>query len=212
MDRSKIKVLFVDWNGTLCTDLFWQQLNNTATCEIYNNIQQYLFMQYDDTELIKDWMRNKYSMNDIIDIVYKKFGYDKTFLKKELIYSLIDTHFVDTDVLKVIKQLQEKGLKVVIASDNMDVFKYTSTKLDLDLIFDDVLLSNELGYLKTDLDENNNPLFFARYFEKYNIKREECVLIDDSNTVCNLYDKIGFNYIKINNCRTETIEILKSFL
>ena len=145
---ESIKTIFLDWNGTICNNVFWQQLDNNSTKEIFEKIKKCLFI--DNGNLIDPWMKNQLSMNDIINIISNETKINKQFLKEQLIFSSENMNFVNPEIPNIIKLIQEKGIKVVLASDNMDVFRYTISKLKLDLLFDDLLLSNEIGFLKTE--------------------------------------------------------------
>lgn len=156
-----IKTIFLDWNGTICNNVFWEQLNNSTTKEIFDKITKCLFIKHN--HLINSWMKNILSMNDIIDIVSRETNIDKYFLKEQLIISSLGMNYVDLNIPNIIKLIQIKGIKVVLASDNMDVFKYTITNLKMDLLFDDLLLSNEIGFLKSELNDSKSLFFWALY-------------------------------------------------
>lgn len=203
-----IKTIFLDWNGTICNNVFWEQLNNSTTKEIFDKITKCLFIKHN--HLINSWMKNILSMNDIIDIVSRETNIDKYFLKEQLIISSLGMNYVDLNIPNIIKLIQIKGIKVVLASDNMDVFRHTITNLKMDLLFDDLLLSNEIGFLKSELNDNKS-LFFENYINKNNLKYNECILIDDSKELTNLCKQIGMNNIQIDNC-VNTINELRKFI
>lgn len=92
----------------------------------------------------------------------------------------------------------------------MDIFRYTITNLKLDLLFDDILLSNEIGFLKTEWN-GNNSLFFENYIKRKELNANECILIDDSKDLINMCQDIGMQNIKINDCKN-TINELKRFI
>lgn len=205
---QNIKTIFLDWNGTICNNVFGEQLNNSTTKDIFEKITKSLFVN--NCHLIEPWMKNKLNFNDIIDVIHKETGFDKTFLKEQLIISSINMSYIDPEIPSVIKAIQNKGIKVVLASDNMDIFRYTITNLKMDLLFDDLLLSNEIGFVKSEL-KNNKSLFFDNYINKHHLTYDNCVLIDDSQEIANTCKSIGMNNIKINDCK-KTIEELKRFI
>ena len=205
---NSIKTIFLDWNGTICNNVFWQQLDNNSTKEIFEKIKKCLFI--DNGNLIDPWMKNQLSMNDIIDITSNETKINKQFLKEQLIFSSENMNFINPEIPNIIKLIQEKGIKVVLASDNMDVFRNTISKLKLDLLFDDLLLSNEIGFLKTEWT-GNTSLFFKNYIKRKNLNPNECILIDDSKKLTDMCHDIGMQNLKIDNCH-ETINKLKIFL
>ena len=204
---QNIKTIFLDWNGTICNNVFWEQLDNGTTKDIFEKITKSLFVN--NCDFIEPWMKNKLNFNDIIDVIHKETGFDKTFLKEQLIISSINMNYIDPEIPSVIKAIQNKGIKVVLASDNMDIFRYTITNLKMDLLFDDLLLSNEIGFVKSEL-KNNKSLFFDNYINKHHLTYDNCVLIDDSQEIANTCKSIGMNNIKINDCK-KTIEKLRRF-
>lgn len=205
---ESIKTIFLDWNGTICNNVFWQQLDNNSTKEIFEKIKKCLFI--DNGNLIDPWMKNQLSMNDIINIISNETKINKQFLKEQLIFSSENMNFVNPEIPNIIKLIQEKGIKVVLASDNMDVFRYTISKLKLDLLFDDLLLSNEIGFLKTEQTDNTS-LFFENYIKRKNPNLSECILIDDAKNLIDMCHDIGMQNLKIDNCH-EIINKLKIFL
>lgn len=205
---DSIKTIFLDWNGTICNNVFWQQLDNNSTKEIFEKIKKYLFI--DNRNLIDPWMKNQLSMNDIINIISNETKINKQFLKEQLIFSSENMNFVNPEIPNIIKSIQEKNIKVILASDNMDVFRYTISKLKLDLLFDDLLLSNEIGFLKTEWT-GNTSLFFKNYIKRKNLNLSECILIDDAKNLIDICHDIGMQNLKIDNCH-ETINKLKIFL
>lgn len=160
--------------------------------------------------LIDPWMKNQLSMNDIINTIFNETKINKQFLKEQLIFSSENMNFINPEIPNIIKLIQEKGIKVVLASDNMDVFRYTISKLKLDLLFDDLLLSNEIGFLKTEWT-GNTSLFFKNYIKRKNLNLSKCILIDDSKNLTDMCHDIGMQNLKIDNCH-KTINKLKIFL
>lgn len=205
---DSIKTIFLDWNGTICNNVFWQQLDNNSTKEIFEKIKKCLFI--DNGNLIDPWMKNQLSMNDIVDTIYNETKINKQFLKEQLIFSSENMNFVNPEIPNIIKSIQEKDIKVILASDNMDVFRYTISKLKLDLLFDDLLLSNEIGFLKTEWT-GNASLFFKNYIKRKNLNLSECILIDDAKNLIDMCHDIGMQNLKIDNCH-EIINKLKIFL
>lgn len=207
-NMNNIKTIFLDWNGTICNNVFWEQLNSENTKELFDKITKSLFVN--NGRLINPWMKNEINMNDIINIVCDETKINKRFLKEQLIYSSINMNFINLEIPNIIKLIQEKGIKVVLASDNMDIFRYTITNLKLDLLFDDILLSNEIGFLKTEWN-GNNSLFFENYIKRKELNANECVLIDDSKDLINMCQDVRMQNIKINDCKN-TINELKRFI
>lgn len=215
-----IKVIFVDWYKTISFGNFWNHLCNDGRKSLYNNINKFLYVEA-DKELLRDWMRGRISYDLILDRVSEDIGESKDFLKEELIKSC-ETLDVCSKSLDLIQKIREGGTKVVLASDNMDIFrKYTVPALKLEQYFDDLLLSNELGCLKSDLyadadnveikKEKSSP-FFGDYVNKNGFGYSQTVLIDDSK--CNsINENYGMNYLRVDEAdNSRTTDYLKLFL
>lgn len=106
----------------------------------------------------------------------------------------------DERVLQKIHNLRKKkDLKIVVATDNMPVFKdFTVKSLNLSNYFDDFLISSEIGSLKNDTI-NGEMTFFSEYMKSGNLSYEECTLIDDSITTIELVRNFGMTGIHVKN-------------
>jgi FMN phosphatase YigB (HAD superfamily) len=89
---------------------------------------------------------------------------------------------ISENSLNLVTALRSKGIKVVIATDNMDTFhRWTVPSLRLDSYFDHILSSFELRALKADTDEQGRSLFFTSYLKSNAIDPGESLLLDDSD-------------------------------
>ncbi len=175
------KVIFFDWNKTLCHSRFWEQLEDAdhPGHEDGKKIAQYLFQDHRD--LLKVWMRGELATDMLLQDIGNTMHVDFNFVKHELETSCRKMEFIFPDIPNVIRELQRKGMLCVIATDNMDTFRqYTMEHMNLAEIFDDFLLSNELGTLKFDKDPNNKGIpFFDAFLAKHGLQYKDAVLIDD---------------------------------
>lgn len=206
---QNIKAIFLDWNGTISKDYFWESLK-TKNNELFEKINKILFI--DNSYIINEWMLDNVKIDDILNLLSKETKVSKEYLMEELVFGLKQLDFVIHDLKDIIKKIQKNDIKVVLSSDNMDIFSYVIDNLNLKNIFDDILLSNILKHLKNDVDGNNHALFFHDYIIKNNLKYEECVLIDDSKNLVDMCKKVGMNNIKINDCEKEIRDVLSLFI
>lgn len=100
-NMNNIKTIFLDWNGTICNNVFWEQLNSENTKELFDKITKSLFVN--NGRLINPWMKNEINMNDIINIVCDETKINKRFLKEQLIYSSINMNFINLEIPNIIK-------------------------------------------------------------------------------------------------------------
>ena len=206
---QNIKVIFLDWNGTISKDYFWKSLK-TKNNELFEKINKILFV--DNSYIINEWMLGNLKINDILNLLSKETKASQEYLMEELVFGFKQMDFVIHDLKDIIKKIQKNDIKVVLSSDNMDIFSYVIDNLNLKNIFDDILLSNILKHLKNDVDGNNHALFFHDYIIKNNLKYDECVLIDDSKSLVDMCKKVGMNNIKINDCEKEIRDVLLKFI
>ena len=99
---------------------------------------------------------------------------------------------------------------MVVATDNMDTFRrFTIPRMGLEKIFDDFLLSCELGCFKYDVSCLRLP-FFDNYLKKKNLNYQEVVLIDDSLEKSGIFEKLGFK-IEYVNKKNSLVDLLTKY-
>lgn len=204
---AKIHTIFFDWYHTLSNDTFWGQFENT-NLELYKEITNKVFNNPDIS--VKEWMRGSISTDSILKKISKD-NKEFNFLKNELIYSAKNTKFANKDIIVLLNKLKKKGIKLVIATDNMDVFiNYTVPSLNLYNYFDNIICSSDINCLKIDLFDNK-PKFFEDYLSKNNINYKDCLFIDDQEKFTDFYKDYGMNTERIEN--TDDIEnIIRKYI
>ena len=185
---KKLKVVFIDWHKTLCSATFFHDLQK-LDYEVFHYLENRLFEEMPIQGFI-DWMIGKITKNEIAHYLASNTLSAEDiliFLKR----SCEKMHFDRKDFLKWIRKIRKKGKKVVVATDNVDVFmEYTVPALKLYHNFDDVLCSSTLKCLKTDVKEEK-LLFFDDFLRKNVIKYEEAILLDDDKDTVALCKKYG---------------------
>ena len=204
------KVIFIDWNKTLSHSLFWSHMikKNHPYKRYHNKIVQFLFVE--NKELINSWMRGQYTSEDISGKISKAIKLDKEVILQELALSCKNMSFISPKIPALIKSIQQKGIKVTIATDNMDTFRrYTIPGMNLVNIFDDFLVSCDLKCLKGDF-KKEKLLFFDNYLQENNLFYSEVVLLDDCLDTTGTYDKLGFKIVETDSPK-RLLEILSSY-
>lgn len=192
------KVVFIDWYNTLSSSRFWSRLEDPKhpNYDYFLKIQPILFS--DQSNIILPWMRGQLTSEEVVDQISDKTGTPKDLIMSELIYSCKNLEFISENSLDLIKSLRKAGLKVVIATDNMDTFmRWTVPSLKLRNIFDGILDSFNLKALKQDFGDNSESLFFSNYLKENLVLPGESVLIDDSMEIDNKIQNIGIEYMRI---------------
>jgi FMN phosphatase YigB (HAD superfamily) len=192
------KVIFIDWNKTLSFDLFWGHLQDTThpLHKHVSKIEKWLFLDHRD--VISPWMRGEYVVEDIVGQMHRDTGVDSHVIFDELKKSCEEMTFCVSGIEELIREIRKKGIKVVIATDNMDTFpRFTVPSLELDKVFDGILDSHTIKHLKDDEKPADKILFFDQYLTENNYSYKDVVLLDDSPDSTGKYDRLGFERILI---------------
>lgn len=184
----RIKVVFVDWHKTLCSRVFFQFIKRRNK-KLFDKLEHRLFEEMPLEKFI-DWMKGALTKEDILkEICQDDLNIQE--ISRFLQASCEKMKFDRPDYKKWIKRLREKGKKVVIATDNVDVFEdYTVPALKLHKYFDAILCSSTLKCLKHDA-KNKKLLFFDDFLRNNNIKYEEAILLDDDEELIRFCKKFG---------------------
>jgi FMN phosphatase YigB (HAD superfamily) len=189
------KIVFIDWHKTLCFDNFWghwaepDHPRNT----IFHTLQQAFFA--DSSSLIVPWMRGELTAEEAVRHVASHVSVDEDLLMRELIASCRAMRIIDPEAPALIETLRRVGVRMVLATDNMDTFtRWTAPALGLEELFDDILCSYDLKCLKEDVDAGGNSLFFGPYLAEHGVEPGECVLIDDSRSLEPIAERLGIDF------------------
>lgn len=195
---KKYKVIFLDWNGTLSSSKFWGHLEN----EGYPN--SYLFPIIENSlfgnlrHLINPWMRGIKTSEEIINEISADSKLDYDLIFREFVIGCKKMKLVSHEVEKMINFFRKKGIKMIIATDNMDSFsRWTVPSLKLKNLFDNILDSFTLKNLKNDFANDGESMFFRKFMSKNKIKKGESIIIDDSEDKENRIQNYGIDYFKI---------------
>lgn len=168
------RVVFLDWAGTMSHSLFWSRWHEADPAR-RQRVQRDLF---GDEALVHDWMRGRLSAEDVVAVVCR--GDDPALWLTELERSCREMALADDRLRLLVPALRSTGVRVVIATDNMDTFaRWTVPALGLVQLVDDVLDSWRLGCLKDDRDRAGRSPFFHPWLEREKIDPADAVLFDD---------------------------------
>jgi FMN phosphatase YigB (HAD superfamily) len=173
-----VRVVFVDWHKTLSTSLFWQHRRGCRLSAADSaRVRSFVFSR---GELVQQWMRGATATEDVCTLVARGLGLGVQDLLADLEHSCRRFEFDDSASVEALQTIRDRGIKVVLATDNMDAFsRWTVPALDLTSIFDAILNSASFGVLKDDRVGGQSP-FFGPWLTHQRIAPSEAVLIDDS--------------------------------
>ncbi len=192
--------IFFDWHKTLSEDIFWPEDNDIADV---------LFKSKGD--LVNRWMKGEKKSEDISKIVQDKIGKDQKYVLEKLEKGCREMSFAIPDIAVHISKIRQLGIGVGIATDNMDTFlRFTAPELKLNGVFDEILVSSETGFLKSEV-EGGNIKFFEKFISDKKIKYQDIVLIDDSQKISEIYKPFGLEVITVNNTK-DIPKIISDFI
>lgn len=194
------KVVFIDWNKTLSYSLFWEHLQDKKhpNHRHLSSIEKWLFV--DNRDVIYPWMKGEFSVEDVISKMSRDTGIDSSILLGELRRSCEEMRYSIDNLEDIIRRIQDKGIHVVIATDNMDTFsRFTVPAMRLDTIFDGIINSYEIGCLKDDDQPENSIQFFDEYLTRHDWRYADAVLLDDSPDKSGKYKRLGFERVLIDS-------------
>ncbi len=172
-------ILFIDFDGTLCHDLFWRSLPK-------ENLQKIKLFEFDDNHIAERWMRGEFTSEEI----NKRIAESVEMPYEELWKIFVDnckTMTVSQEILNKLQDLRSK-YHVVLMTDNMDCFdRFTVPALSLDKYFDAIVNSYNVKAGKKD----NNGKSFLDVVEKFNSTTENSILIDNSVSTCEVFNALG---------------------
>lgn len=201
---KKNNIIFLDWDGTLCFDRFWQSLRAEDSNEIAlgQKINDTLFS--DNRTLINEWMRGLRNSEQINEFLSEQLQIDSKKLWEVFLQDCKSMHF-DRKLQKMIEQLRTNSY-VILVTGNMDCFsRFTVPALGLERVFDKIINSSDLGYLKTE-KEGETFLTCSREFD---IPMNKTVLIDDSIKTCDFFNSLGGRSFIVKDGKGDTLRFME---
>lgn len=194
----KYKTIFIDWHGTLSDSRFWERWAKDPTKQkLHRLVRHALFESEEGLLIVRDWMRGLRSVDDVVRYLHDVTGITISDLKDELRYTSENMVFINPEVVHRIEALRAKGVKVLIASDNMDTFRlWTIPALGLEDMFDGILTSDTQGALKSEMGPQGFNQFFSPYLHEHNLQPGEAVLIDDTESLQSV-ESLGIDFLHV---------------
>lgn len=205
--NHSVKVIFIDWFKTLCSGLYITNVKNIGN-DLIKDLDSRLFKN--EAYFFNSWMRGEINHLGMVEAMADE-KFSKDYILEQIIIGCEAMVFDKEEFISLIKKIKENGIKVVIATDNTDLFNiYVVPKLGLKEIFDDIINSCDIGCLKCDLDHEGQQIFYQNYIHKHNLNYENCVMIDDTVSVIDACKNSGLKTHLIKNPE-EVVEVLKLY-
>jgi FMN phosphatase YigB (HAD superfamily) len=172
-----MEALFIDWYMTLSTSQFWERRpGSRLTPTDLARVEHYVFNQ---PGLVREWMLGSIASEEVCERAANGLDLRPKDVLADLAESCRTMALYDPSVIETLRSLGGRGIRVVLATDNMDTFaRWTVPALHLDAIFDEILTSASRGALKADVVRGQSA-FFEPWLSDHGMKPSETVLVDD---------------------------------
>ncbi|MCX6714231.1 MAG: HAD hydrolase-like protein [Candidatus Uhrbacteria bacterium] len=183
MKRDARAFLF-DFHHVLSHDHFYESTLLPDHKEVSEWISQTIF---GDHELVRDWMRGKTTWRILHDRIVGETGMDRLLLDQLFIESVKRMKIID-EMIDLARELKEKGFKIAIVSDNMDIFSEVTVPYQkFDQLFDEIFNSADHGLLKQD----EHGKLFQYVADILGVPIENTIFIDDTKSTTDLFIELG---------------------
>lgn len=192
-----MKVVFLDWYGTLCSSRFyehWSEVGHTRHGD-FGRLQTW-WSAPSSKPFMEAWLRGGKDAEAFVAEMSAYLAIPEPILWEELIASFQSWRLIDESCREQIAELRARGIRVILATDNVDAcFRWGIQTLGLENTFGGVLSSHELGCCKGDGDDRGRSRFFAPFLNAEAIAPGESVLIDDSPGIAPVVERTGIGFL-----------------
>ena len=201
-------MIFLDWYVTLSRTHYWEQLR-TDDPRAYGLLSAWLL---DNMDVFNEWMRGSLTSQELMARQARELGLEAEYVHDALLRSCELLTIEVPELLDEVARLRQKGVKILLATDN--ILEFTTITVPAQGIldhFDGVLNSAERRVLKGDNVTNEALPFFDDYMTRANTHYGDAVLIDDSDVYTERYPDTKLRQLRVRNAQ-HTHEILKQFV
>lgn len=203
------KVIFVDWNGVLCQDVYWSSIANNPKHPYHtriNDSRRRLFTE--QRALVNAWQKGQISSKDVISSLNVRLDgrCREDYLLRRLERDCRKMP-ADRTLLSVLSSAA-RSCYVVLATDNVDsFFEQLDFKPELHSVLHGVLCSSALGVLKGE----DVVRFFQPWLDSHRLTFADALLLDDSPQICGAFRAAGGSAIQFTSV-SEAMRPLKRWL
>ncbi|HYF10616.1 MAG TPA: hypothetical protein VD967_03395 [Candidatus Paceibacterota bacterium] len=174
-------ILFVDFDGTICHGKFWRSLEPALRA----GMQEIIFGPA-NRQMVGDWMLGKHSSEELNRKLADELPAEYDMLWKVFVEDCQNMP-IDQSALEHIDRFRVR-FTTILATDNMDCFnRFTVPALGLNRYFDSIVNSYDAGLRKND----EGGRLFLNLLRQHGSIASESVLIDNSKTTCEIFEKLG---------------------
>jgi FMN phosphatase YigB (HAD superfamily) len=194
---TPLKVVFVDWYGTLSSSRFFEHWSapDHPRRETFDVLQAW-WVDPASQPFLDEWLTGARDVEDFVDAMSGLFGLPREEVSAELMASLDHWTLLEPETKSLLAALRERGVRVVLATDNVDAcIRWAVPALGLDDAFDAILSSHERGACKYQTDASGRSPFFGDYLEAHGIGPGESALIDASIALEPVMEAHGIRFL-----------------
>ncbi len=199
------RVVFVDWNGVLSEDVFWSSIVERVTHPYRGAVSKARTDLFENKRpLLQEWMRGSVSTDHVLEALNVRLDRRcrPDYLHRKLIESCKSMK-PNASLMAELRTVSTSSF-VVLATDNMDCFLDSLDAIEgLSYSVDGVLCSAALRVLKHEDPE----LFFGPWLSAHRLAFRDSLLIDDSETNCDQFERAGGSAIRVRNLATAIQEL-----
>lgn len=171
-------ILFIDFDGTLCHDRFWRSLDP----QLFERITVFTSRR----DISRAWMLGEYTAEEVNKIAAEEIGIPYQELW-DIFVQDASTMEISKLTLQRIGSLRSK-YQTILMTDNMDSLdRFTAPAHNLDQYFDAIVNSYTARRGKND----DNGKLFLDTAVNLGANIENCVLIDNAPSGCELFSSLG---------------------
>ncbi|MGC4104746.1 MAG: HAD family hydrolase [Thermomicrobiales bacterium] len=192
-------VVLLDWHRTLSHSLFWGHWSGSqdaARREAATRLADACFGG--DGTVLASWTRGDMTAEAVIAAVAASAGVDPLLALDGLAESCAQMEFASPGILPLVGRLRAGGVRVGIATDNMDTFmRWTVPAMELRDAFDPILSSAELRALKAGpLDATGESPFFGALLADL-APGTHVYLVDDGADTAPVAEAVGIAFCHV---------------
>jgi len=181
-DQTTIfNTVIFDWNGVLSTSTFFEGYIEQLSANLLRNTM------FANLDLIKLWMRGDVDYHHVCQWLASQTDINQDSIEAALILS-VQNFVINQQLLKIIDGLRVKKIKVIMHTDNMDVFEHFLTANPMITAkFDHIYNSSDIKILKKD-----NGMDGIKYVWSHaQCKPDSTLFIDDVHKTGQLFESLG---------------------
>ena len=131
------------------------------------------------------------SGNEVLCMTADKIGVSSEQLShiKNIIAESKNNRRINTELIEIIKELKKRDYKIGLLSNNSIKLRQKLVDQDIMHLFDEVIMSSEVGYQKP------QPEIFELVLNRFGIQADELIFVDDTEKSLEGAEKIGYTPI-----------------